>query len=219
MSDIFRVTFPTYARIQHDKAILKKAVEKSLRFTNMFLFPAVFLLAATAKPIIHVVFTDKWLPALPAFYIHLFGILVVGVANIFMDTFWALGKTKIAIRLLLIYTVVNWASSVPLVYRFGFIGAMIGSVIVLYLSLPLTWYYMRRIVKVAVISQIWAAFTASLLAGLVTWQLSQHWPMKLSNLLVLLALGGILYLFLLLLLERQRLIADIKWLIKKLNAH
>src|SRR3990167_3963056 len=146
MSDIFRVNFPTYARIQHDKERLSKAISKTIRFTNLFLFPAVFMLAATAKPIVTLIFTDKWLPALPAFYLHLLGILVVGISNTFMDTFWAMGKTKIAVKLLVVYTVLNWATSVPLVYRYGFIGAMAGSVIVLLVSLPLTWYYMRKLV-------------------------------------------------------------------------
>jgi len=216
MSDIFRVTFPTYSRIQHDKKLLKAAIEKTIRFTNLFLFPAVFLLAATAKPIVTIIFTDKWLPALPAFYIHLFGILVVGVANTFMDTFWALGKTKIAIRLLIIYTVVNWATSVPLVYLYGFTGAMVGSVIVLYLSLPLTWYYMRQIIDIKVFENIWAPITAAVISGIITWQLS----FKATNLISLIGLlvgGGTIYLLALIALEPQRLFNDIKWFVKKIK--
>ncbi|OGD57018.1 hypothetical protein A3E73_01740, partial [Candidatus Beckwithbacteria bacterium RIFCSPHIGHO2_12_FULL_47_17] len=100
MADIFRVTFPTYSRIQGNKEVLKKAIEKTIRFTNLFLFPTTFLLAALARPIVTIIFTDKWLPALPAFYIHLIGIIIVGITNTFMDAFWALGKTKIAVKLL-----------------------------------------------------------------------------------------------------------------------
>src|SRR3972149_9624424 len=172
MADIFRVTFPTYSRIQGNTELLKKAIEKTIRFTNLFLFPTSFLLAALAKPIVTIIFTDKWLPALPAFYIHLVGIIIVGITNTFMDAFWALGKTKIAVKLLIIYTVVNWGVSVPLVYLFGFNGAMMGSVIVLYVSLPLTWYYIRKIVKVEVVKHSWPAFLASLVAGLLAFKLS-----------------------------------------------
>jgi len=215
MSDIFRVTFPTYSRIQHDKDLLKKAVEKTIRFTNLFLFPAVFILGATARPIINIIFTDKWLPALPAFYIHLLGILVVGIANTFMDTFWALGKTKIAVKLLIIYTIINWGTSVPLVYKFGFNGAMIGSVIVLYVSLPLTWYYIRKFVKVRVISQIWPAFVSASISGLLTWKISRAFASNLLSLFAVLFTGGLIYLAFLFLLERKRLLADIKWFWKK----
>lgn len=217
MSDIFRVTFPTYSRIQHDKQLLKKAIEKTIRFTNLFLFPAVFLLAATGRQIVSIVFTDKWLPALPAFYIHLTGILVVGVANSFMDTFWALGKTRIGVKLLIIYTIINWITSVPLVYLLGFNGAMVGSVIVLYISVPLTWYYMRQIVKLEIVGQIWAAFLASALSGIITFWISQRWVDNLITLLLVLVIGGGIYCLLLLLLERKKLINDIVWILKKLN--
>lgn len=217
MSDIFRVTFPTYSRIQEDKDLLKKAVEKTIRFTNLFLFPTVFLLAATARQIVTIVFTDKWLPALPAFYIHLFGILVVGIANTFMDSFWALGKTKVAIKLLVIYTIVNWLASVPLVYKLGFNGAMIGSVIVLYISLPLSWYYMRQIVKVEILTQISSSFVASLITGLIIWFLALKWANNLLGLIGMLLMGGLLYLILLWIFEGKRLLEDGKWLLKKLN--
>lgn len=215
MSDIFRVTFPTYSRIQHDTLLLKKAIEKTIRFTNLFLFPTVFLLAAAAKPIITIIFTDKWLPALPAFYIHLFGILVVGITNTFMDSLWALGKTKIAVKLLIIFTIVNWVTSVPLVYRFGFVGAMIGSVIVLYVSLPLTWYYIRKIVKVEVIKHIWPAFLASSLAGLLTFKLN-FLAVNLFSLFLVGFLAGLVYLACLLVLDHRQLLIDIRWFLKKI---
>ena len=216
MSDIFRVIFPTYSRIQHDKALLAKAIEKTIRFTNLFLFPTVFLLAAAGRQIVIVVFTSKWLPALPAFYLHLTGILIVGITNTFMDSLWALGRTKTAVKLLIIFTVVNWITSVPLVYKFGFIGAIMGAVIVLYVSLPLTWYYLNRIVAIRVIAQIWPAFIASAISGLVVFDLS-HLAINLISLLAILILGGFIYLAALLILEKGRLITDIRWFWGKIN--
>ncbi len=216
MSDVFRVTFPTYSRIQGNKEMLRRAIEKTIRFTNLFLFPAVFMLAATAKPIVSIIFTDKWLPALPAFYIHLTGIIIVGITNTFMDVFWALGRTKMAVKFLVLFTVVNWLSSVPLVYKFGFNGAMVGSVVVLYVSLPLTWWYMNTIVKVRVMSQLWPAFVAALIAGLVSWRLS-HLATNLINLLVLLTAGGLIYLALLFIFEGRRLVSDIRWFLEKIG--
>ncbi|HKZ35413.1 MAG TPA: oligosaccharide flippase family protein [Patescibacteria group bacterium] len=210
MADIFRVTFPTYSRIQGNTELLKKAIEKTIRFTNLFLFPTSFLLAALAKPIVTIIFTDKWLPALPAFYIHLVGILIVGITNTFMDAFWALGKTKIAVKLLIIYTLVNWGTSVPLVYLFGFNGAMMGSVIVLYVSLPLTWYYIRKIVKVEVVKHSWPAFLASLVAGLLAFKLN----FLAVNIFSLFGVGfgaGLIYLACLFAFDYKRLRADIAW--------
>jgi len=216
MSDVFRVTFPAYSRIQHDLPRLKKAIETTIRFTHLFLFPAVFLLAAAAQPIVKIIFTDKWLPALPAFYLHLSGILVVGIANTFMDTFWALGKTKIAVRLLIIYTVLNWLASVPLVYHFGFIGAMAGSVIVLFVSLPLNWYYLNQIIKVNFLNQIWPSFVAGIIAGFLVWKL-EFLALNLLSLSLILLIGGLSYIFILIILDRQQVLIDLIWIREKLK--
>lgn len=217
MADIFRVTFPTYSRIQGNKAVLKKAIEKTIRFTNLFLFPTSFLLAALARPIVTIIFTDKWLPALPAFYIHLLGIIIVGITNTFMDAFWALGKTKIAVKLLIIYTVVNWGVSVPLVYLLGFNGAMIGSVIVLYVSLPLTWYYIRKIVKVEIIRHTWPAFLASAISGLVAFKLN-FFAVNLLDLFLVGFTGGLVYLLGLFLFDKRQLLIDITWFWQKIKS-
>jgi len=215
MDDIFRIIFPGFARIQSDKELLRKGLEKTLRLTNLFLFPAVFLLMATAREIVSFVFTDKWLPGLTAFYIHCLGILVVGVANTFMNTFWSCGRVKIATRLMIVYALLNWAVSVPLVYSFGFNGAMIGSVIVLYVSLPLNTYLLKKMVKIRIIENIWSSFLAALLAGAATYFLTRTLVNNLISLALVLLVGGLVYLLLLFAFEGEKLIEEGRWLLSK----
>jgi len=129
---------------------------------------------------------------------------------------WALGKTRIAVKLLIIFTIVNWLTSVPLVYRFGFTGAMIGSVIVLYVSLPLTWYYIRKIVKVEVIRHIWPAFLASALAGLLAFKLS-FLAINLFSLILVGFIGGLVYLACLFAFDRRQLLVDVRWFWQKIR--
>ena len=133
-----------------------------------------------------------------------------------MDSLWALGKTKIAVKLLIIFTIVNWAASVPLVYRFGFVGAMIGSVIVLYISLPLTWYYIRKIVKVEVIQHIWPAFLASSLVGLLAFKLN-FLIVSLFSLILVGFFGGLVYLTCLFAFDYRQLLVDIRWFLGKIK--
>lgn len=218
MSDIFRITFPSFARVQQDKKLLKKALEKSLKYTHLFLFPAIFILIATIKQIVEIIFTNKWLPALPAFYIHSLGILVVGVANTFMNAFWSLGKVKIATRLMIIYTIINWIVSVPLVFLLGFNGAMVGSVVVLLVSLPLNIYYLNKIVKVEILQNIASPFWAGLLSGIASYFLSQKWATNVFTLLFILGLGGLFYLIFLFVFEGRKLINEGRWIVKKLQA-
>jgi len=217
MSDIFRIIFPGFARIQDNKKLLKKGLEKTLKFTNMFLFPAVFILGATGRQIVEIVFTDKWLPGLPAFYIHLLGILVVGVANTFMNTFWSLGKVKLATRLMILYAVVNWLVSVPLVFLIGFNGAMVGSVVVLFLSLPLNTFYVKKIVKVEIFKNIWFSFTAALTAGGASYFMAKYFIYNLFSLFLVLAAGGLIYLLMLFILRGKDLLKEGRWIFERLT--
>lgn len=217
MSDFFRITFPAYSRIQHDKVLVKKSIEKTLFVTNAIIFPGVFLLMALAFPIVHLVFTDKWLPALPAFYIHSLGVLVVGISITFSNTFWALGKVKIASTLMIVYAIINWVVSVPLVLKLGFIGAMIGSAVVLYVSLPLSVYFMNKIVKVDILGNSLQPFFAALLSGGVTYLVASRWATNIPLLFAIAIFGGVLYLILLYLFGPNKLKGEVFWVWQRIH--
>ena len=88
---------------------------------------------------------------------------------------------------------------------------MIGSVIVLYVSLPLTWYYIRKIVKVEIIRHSWPAFLASTLAGAAAFKLN-FLAVNLLSLFLVSFFAGLVYLAGLLAFDKKRLSADIHWL-------
>ncbi|HVL33606.1 MAG TPA: oligosaccharide flippase family protein, partial [Actinomycetota bacterium] len=68
MPIVQRVTFPAYARLQHDTVALKEAIEKSIKWVAATVFPATLLLAALARQIVEHVYGPKWEPGLPSFY-------------------------------------------------------------------------------------------------------------------------------------------------------
>lgn len=216
MSDFFRITFPAYSRIQNDRQLIKKSVEKTLFVTNAIIFPGVFLLLASASQVVHIVFTDKWLPALPAFYIHSFGVLLVGINNTFTNTFWALGKVKLASAVMIVSTIANWSLSVPLVLKFGFVGAVMGSVGVLVISLPLSIYLMNRIVPVNILGNSFQPLVASALSGAVVFYLSRF-ATNLVFLILILLCGGLLYILFLYLFGPNKVKVEALWIWGKIK--
>jgi O-antigen/teichoic acid export membrane protein len=112
--------------------------------------------------------------------------------------------------------VVNWGASVPLVYWLGFNGAMVCSVIVLYVSLPLTWFAIRQIVKVEVIRYTWPAFLASVLAGLTAFKLN-FLAGNLFGLFLVGFVGGLVYLVGLVIFDRKQLLLDARWFWQKIR--
>jgi len=80
LSEAFgRVAFPAFSRIQTDRDMLARAVERSMRAITLLMFPVTSLMVALGPELVSVVFTDKWLPALPAYYFYCTSPLVIGV--------------------------------------------------------------------------------------------------------------------------------------------
>lgn len=60
-----RVTFPVFSSVQDDKPRMKRGVRKSLMILAFINFPMMVGLAVVAEPLVIVLFTDKWLAAVP----------------------------------------------------------------------------------------------------------------------------------------------------------
>lgn len=218
LTDIFRITFPGFARIQKNKELVKKAAEKSLYFSNLLLFGAIAVLAGLAKPIIHFVYTDKWLPALPAFYIHSLGLLVFGINSTLINLFWSLKKIKYVLKIMIISTIVNWGLSVPLLYKMGFNGVMVASTVVLFVTLFLVLYFVRQFLKVEIIDNTKTSFGACLLTFLILFFIFKPWISNFPGLILSLIAGGAFYLLFILILERKRFLKELRWVFARLKS-
>lgn len=74
---VAQVLFPIMAKLQNDKARLKSALSQMQKAMNILNFPLMIGLIVMAKPIIVLLFSEKWLPSVPFFQI----LCVSGIAN------------------------------------------------------------------------------------------------------------------------------------------
>jgi O-antigen/teichoic acid export membrane protein len=96
--------------------------------TSLFLFPLMVYLALAAKPFICVLFSGKYAASTTAFMIYL---LMIPSNTILLGGLAAVGKSKIVLRNTAIGLAVNLAFSVILVNLFGYIGAVVGTILAL----------------------------------------------------------------------------------------
>jgi O-antigen/teichoic acid export membrane protein len=64
-SIIGRVAFPVFAAAKEDKALLKAGLRKAITMAMMLNIPLMLGMAVTARPLVVVLFGDKWLPSVP----------------------------------------------------------------------------------------------------------------------------------------------------------
>lgn len=134
-----RVIFPLGARVQTDKAFLKSAIERSVSLVSMVTLPTVFLIGAMLIHIINLVYTDKWLPALPALYLGIVQMVIVAYTSIFSQFLLSQGRAATVRNMTLIWAVLSWILAPILIAKFDFLGMNLTNLLVSVSGMWLFW--------------------------------------------------------------------------------
>lgn len=89
-----QVTFPVFAKLQDDKQQLYTAVRKSLRSMNFLNFPLMILMIVVAEPLFILLFSEKWINAVPYFRILCLSGLVNCLQSVNYQVVCAVGRSK-----------------------------------------------------------------------------------------------------------------------------
>lgn len=90
-----RITFPSFARVQHDHAGLRRALHKTIRHVTMLSVPLAFGLLAVAHDLILTVYGEKWRAAIPIVQVLAFFGLSLSVSSITGPILKAIGKPQV----------------------------------------------------------------------------------------------------------------------------
>ena len=129
-----RIAFPAYAKFQHDKEYLGHLISNSIQIITFATFPITLYIAIFGKDLIRLVYTDKWLPALPALYFFSLGALFTGISVPLYYGILALGESSIIFSLSIILLILEWGFGIPMIFRYGFLGIAI-------IAGPISWIF------------------------------------------------------------------------------
>lgn len=94
-----KVTFPMFAKVQDDPLRLKLAYQKVMHQVIFWIAPAMILLVLIAKPLIVVLLTDKWLPAVPFFQLLCFAGILYPFHTYNLNILKVKGRSDLFLRL------------------------------------------------------------------------------------------------------------------------
>lgn len=171
MDNIIRVTFPAFARLQHDKHILSKALAKSFFFLGFFIFPASLFLILFVNPMLHIIPKySKWEPALVPFYLFAFSSILSSFSSPIVNALNAIGKIRTTLKLMLFWTVLTWVLVPLFTIKFGFVGASAA-----YLLISLTAFLpiliIRKILYFPILHSIYKPLVTSIFTLIITFVL------------------------------------------------
>ena len=124
-SVVTNVTFPVFSNIQEDRAKLRNAFSKCIRSVAFIQFPIIMVLIITARPLVAVLFTEKWLPMVPYFQILAFAGLSSTLFEVHTNVIKSLGKSREVFILEFLLRIMG-LTVVAISIRFGMIGLLAG---------------------------------------------------------------------------------------------
>lgn len=167
---IGRVNYPLYARLQDDRKLFSETLSRSIQVCGMATMASVAFFLGLGPSLIHVVYGDKWLPALPLLYIFAAAITFGFLYPIVAAALDASGRPGVLARLAIGWTTLNWICVLVATPRWGMLGFTVGYVIhVVIGNLGVVWM-LKKIIPEAV---VWPRIRSSIVAGLGAAALSR----------------------------------------------
>ncbi len=205
MDSVVRVTFPTYSRLQHDRALLVKAIDKTLFGLSLAILPISSGLLFFVHPMVEIIPKyAKWEPALVSFYLFIFSSALAALSTPLMNALNAVGKIRTTLKFMVGWTASTWILTVVFMRFFGFNGVSLALLVVagsLYLVIRVT----KRVADFSFFENVRGPVAAAVAQGAAYAVLLPQVPHTYPWLLAVGSAGVILYGGLLYVLEGQRI--------------
>ena len=211
VDNVSKVTFPAYSRLQEERDHLVKAIEKSIFFTTLFIFPILIgLLVLAPVALIVIPKYQKWQPALLALGLFSINAMWSSISTTITNAFAAMGKIKINLKLMLMWTALTWILTPLLMSKYGYNGVAAASAIVASSSI-IPMIILKKMLPVSLFSNIWPQLISALFMGIfLKWLVSSlvigHWILVIP----LIAAGAILYFAFIFILTGKKLINELR---------
>lgn len=213
MDAIMKVTFPTFARLQDNKELLKKSLEKSLYFIALVVFPVLVGISFVAIDFVYIVpkYT-KWLPAIFPMYLYSFNYAIAAITTPITNAFNAIGKITLTTKFMIMWTVLTWIFYPLLSWKFGYIGTVWAAVIV-GLSSFAVWVISRKYFDLNIFYSIRKPFFGSLAMVFVLVLINFLSLSPLVNILTKILFGVITYGLFLFVFSKE----EVNWFLQQLQ--
>lgn len=211
VDSVTKVTFSSYSRIQDNKEFLRTAIEKSLFFTTLILFPLLSGLIVVSPYIMQFVpgWVNKWEPALISLIFFSLNAIVSSMSSVLVNVLDATGRVKTTLKLMVLWTFMTWTITPLFIYLWGYNGVAIASFIVT-LTIFITIYLVKKVVDFHFIKSIYKPVIATLIMVLATYLLADLFINDFITMVFVIILGGVIYVFNIYLLAGKQILQDIK---------
>lgn len=154
-SIVNQVTFPALSKIQDDSARFAFAFKNNITLLAFVNFPLMFLLSAIATPLVSLLYTSKWLPAVPYLQFLCIGFgALLAIHNTNLTALKAIGKSGAVLKLEIIKKMIGCILLFVGIKIYGIWGLMGALSVCSVLELFLNGYYINKYLGIHIFKQI-----------------------------------------------------------------
>ncbi len=210
MDNVIRITFPSFSRLQNEKEILEKAIEKSIFAACFLIFPSLVGLVALSPYFVHLIPKYlKWEPAILSLAFFAINAALSSISTPLTNALNAIGKIKISLYLMVFWTIATWVLTPIFIVFFGFNGVAAASALIS-CSVVLVVYLAKRYISFNVFRATMYPFVAAVIMGVAVYFLSPILVKNLISLVFMIFVGAMLYFLCIFILARNEVLSDIK---------
>lgn len=209
MDNVIRITFPSFSRLQDEKEVLTKAIEKSIFAACFIIFPSLAGLVILSPYFIHLIPKYiKWEPALLSLMFFSINAALSSVSTPLTNALNAIGKIKTTLYLMIFWVVSTWVLTPILIIKIGFNGVAISSAIIS-LSVILVVFLVKRYISFSIFNAVFYPLVSTIVMGVVVYLLALTLGQSLIGIFVTIILGIFVYFVTAFVLAKETIKADI----------
>ena len=209
MDNMIKITFPSFSRLQENRNLLGKAVEKSIFSSAFVIFPLIAGLITLSPYFIKIIPKyEKLEPALLSLAFFSLNACLSSISTPLTNALNAIGKIKITLYLMIFWTVATWLITPLMIFLLGFNGVALSSFIIS-LSVFLVVILVKKYIIFSLYSLIYPFFSALIMTAIL-FILMNVFPTTIFTIVAGVVLGAIIYTVLMFSFARKIILADIK---------
>lgn len=215
VQNVMSLTFPTFSRLQNHQQYLRRAIEKSLYFITLIIFPLLTGMCLFFYPLTQVITKyQKWESALFSFICFTLSIAPAAISSPLTNVLNAVGKINQTLKLMVMWTLLTWLLTLPLLKLIGFNAVALAALLISTTSI-VTIVLVKKVVNFSLWSQIALPTFGCVAMSVFTLPLMSLWLRGLASTLLGGLLSMLVYTVVVLLFGRQQLFREIRSLINK----
>ena len=193
VQNVLAVTFPTYSRLQSRVDLLKKAIEKSLFFISLAIFPILTGMSVFIWPLTQVIEQYRqWQPAVLSFIFFCLSIGWAALSTPLVNTLNAIGQINKTLKLMTLWTVLTWVLTPLMLWKFGYNGVSLSALVISFTSI-LSIKMVKQFVPIQVVPQVRLALLGSVAMAVMGIVGMQWWSRSFVMLLLGMGLSSATY--------------------------